>query len=191
PSPSEITGKFSNKNRLDIPIPSILTSSIPNVLSSLDSAVLAVSSTITDAANTATNSARDIAAVAPSLLSQLLSAFDNFKPRNSANISALYAIPLTFYCTRFVPIVASFNTSIANIVFKVSVLQGLYAEITSTGEYSNGSTFAVTQITSAEPLCYSDVAGIQDTRESSVWFLSSQRWVWSSLMTNFSWNLSC
>ncbi|CAG8795058.1 2510_t:CDS:1, partial [Racocetra fulgida] len=45
-----------------------------------------------------------------------------------------------------------------------SALQGPCVEITSTGEYSNGSTFAVTQITSAEPLCFSDVAGVKDTR---------------------------
>ncbi|CAG8771769.1 17329_t:CDS:1, partial [Racocetra persica] len=84
-----------------------------------------------------------------------------------------------------------FNTSIANIALKVSALQGPCVEISSTGEYLNGSTFAVTQITSAEPLCYSDVVGAQDTRGSSVWFLSPLGWVWSGLMTNPNWNLSC
>ncbi|CAG8744770.1 4035_t:CDS:2, partial [Racocetra persica] len=80
-----ITSKFSNQNRLDIPISSIPTPSIPNVLSSLDSAVLAISSAVTNAANTAANSVGDIAAVALGLLSQLLSAFDNFKP-SPANV---------------------------------------------------------------------------------------------------------
>ncbi|CAG8538118.1 16646_t:CDS:2 [Gigaspora margarita] len=73
----------------------------------------------------------------------------------------------------FVPSVVSFNTSIDKIAsLKVFVLQGPCTEITSSGEYSNGSTFAVSQITSAEPLCLSDVTGVQDTRGSSVWFLS-------------------
>ncbi|CAG8564926.1 8959_t:CDS:1, partial [Racocetra fulgida] len=88
PSSSEITGKSSNQNRLDIPIPSIPTSSIPNVPSSVEPAVSAVSSAVTDAANTAANTAGDIAAVASGLLTQLLSAFDNFKPRSpTANVS--------------------------------------------------------------------------------------------------------
>ncbi|CAG8483411.1 10826_t:CDS:1, partial [Racocetra fulgida] len=86
----------------------------------------------------------------------------------------LSAVPHTFYCTRFVPSAVSFNTSIANIALKVSALQGPCVEITSIGEYSNRSTFAITQITSAEPLCFSDVAGVKDTRGSSVWFLSPQ-----------------
>ncbi|CAG8512565.1 14060_t:CDS:1 [Dentiscutata heterogama] len=103
----------------------------------------------------------------------------------------LSAIPLTFYCTRFVPSAVSFNTSIANIALNVSALQGPCVEIASTGKYTNGSSFAVIQITSAEPLCYSNVAGVQDTRGSSVWFMSPQGWVWSGLTTNLNWNLSC
>ncbi|RIB24346.1 histidine kinase-like ATPase [Gigaspora rosea] len=53
-------------------------------------AVSAVSSAVTDVAQTAANSAGDIAAVAPGLLSQLLSAFDNFKPRSPANVSGFF-----------------------------------------------------------------------------------------------------
>ncbi|CAG8609980.1 21945_t:CDS:2, partial [Racocetra persica] len=34
-------------------------------------------------------------------------------------------------------------------------------EITSIGEYSNGSTFPVSQISSAQPLCFSDLAGLR------------------------------
>ncbi|RIB07034.1 hypothetical protein C2G38_2215581 [Gigaspora rosea] len=86
PSSSEITGKSSNQNHLDIPIPSIPTPSIPNVPSSVEPAVSAVSSAVTDAANTAANTAGDIAA--------LLSAFDNFKPRSpTANVSGFFTIP--------------------------------------------------------------------------------------------------
>ncbi|CAG8586372.1 24247_t:CDS:1, partial [Racocetra persica] len=91
----------------------------------------------------------------------------------------------------FVPSAVSFNTSIANVALKVSALQGPCVEITSTGEYTNRSTFAVSKITSAEPLCYSDVIGVQDTRGSSVWFLSPLGWIWSGLTTNPNWNLSC
>ncbi|CAG8528724.1 33894_t:CDS:2 [Racocetra persica] len=90
----------------------------------------------------------------------------------------LSTVPLTFYCTCYVPNTVSFNTSIANVALKVSALQGPCVEITSSGEYSNGSTFAVSKITSVEPLCYSDIAGVQDTRGSSVWFLSPLGWVW-------------
>ncbi|CAG8759861.1 1151_t:CDS:2 [Gigaspora rosea] len=82
----KITGKSSNQNHLDIPIPSIPTPSIPNVPSSVEPAVSAVSSAVTDAANTAANTAGDIAA--------LLSAFDNFKPRSpTANVSGFFTIP--------------------------------------------------------------------------------------------------
>ncbi|CAG8843643.1 5575_t:CDS:1, partial [Gigaspora margarita] len=71
--------------------------------------------------------------------------------------------------------VVSFNTSIANIAsLKVSVLQGLCTEITRTGEFSNGSTFTVSQMTYPELLYLSDVASVQDNRGSSVWFLSPQ-----------------
>ncbi|CAG8796016.1 8070_t:CDS:1, partial [Racocetra persica] len=69
----------------------------------------------------------------------------------------------------------SFNTTIANIALKVSALQGPCIEIASTGEYANGSMFTVSKIASAELLCLSDVAGVQDTRGSLVWFLSPQR----------------
>ncbi|KAF0395995.1 hypothetical protein F8M41_010156 [Gigaspora margarita] len=101
------------------------------------------------------------------------------------------AIPFTFYCTHFVPSMVFFNTSIANVALNISALQGPCVEITSTGEYTNRSSFAITQITSAEPLCYSDVAGVQDTRGSSVWFMSTKGWVWFGLTTNPNWNLSC
>ncbi|CAG8816172.1 20324_t:CDS:1, partial [Racocetra persica] len=57
PSSSEITGKYSNKKRLDIPISSISTPSIPSV----EPAVSAVSSTVIDAANTAVNTATNTA----------------------------------------------------------------------------------------------------------------------------------
>ncbi|CAG8790000.1 11725_t:CDS:1, partial [Dentiscutata erythropus] len=68
------------------------------------------------------------------------------------------AIPFIFYCNHFVPNGVSFNTTIANIALKVSALQGPCVEITSTEEYANRSTFTVSKITSAEPLCLSDVA---------------------------------
>ncbi|KAF0459590.1 hypothetical protein F8M41_000731 [Gigaspora margarita] len=77
----------------------------------------------------------------------------------------LSAILLTFYCIHFVPSAVSFNISIANIALNVSALQGPCVKITSTEKYTNRSSFAITQITFAEPLCYSDVADIQDTRE--------------------------
>ncbi|CAG8601966.1 6058_t:CDS:2 [Cetraspora pellucida] len=82
-------------------------------------------------------------------------------------------IPFTFYCNRFVSNGVSFNTTIANIVLKVSALQGPCVEIASTGEYANRSTFTVSKITSAKPLCLSDVAGVQDTRGSSLFMMSS------------------
>ncbi|CAG8452247.1 15434_t:CDS:2 [Dentiscutata heterogama] len=94
PSSSEITGKYLNKKRLDIPILSIPTPSIPGVepaVSAISSAVINAANT---AANTATNTAGEIAAVAPGLLSKLLSAFDNFKPRSSTvNFSRFFSIP--------------------------------------------------------------------------------------------------
>ncbi|CAG8699643.1 26062_t:CDS:1, partial [Dentiscutata erythropus] len=68
----------------------------------------------------------------------------------------------------------SFNISIANNMLNVSALQDPCVEITSTGKYTNGSSFAIIQITSAELLCYSDIAGVQDTRRSFVWFMSPQ-----------------
>ncbi|KAF0508953.1 hypothetical protein F8M41_018639 [Gigaspora margarita] len=83
PSSSEITGKSSNQKCLDIPISLIPTSSIP---SSVEPAISAISSAVIDAtntaANTAANTASEIAAMALGLLSELLSAFDNFKPRS-------------------------------------------------------------------------------------------------------------
>ncbi|CAG8617866.1 40078_t:CDS:1 [Gigaspora margarita] len=104
---------------------------------------------------------------------------------------AFSAIPLTFYCTHYVQNAVSFNTSIANIALTSSTQKGPCVEITSIGEYSNGSTFPVSQITSAQPICFSDVAGVQDTRGSSVWYLSPKGWIWSGLTTNPNWNLSC
>ncbi|CAG8602666.1 10815_t:CDS:2 [Dentiscutata heterogama] len=89
PSSSEITGKSSNQKRLDIPTPSIPTPSIPDVPSSVEPAVSAVSGAVTGAANTAVNTAADIAAKAPGLLSQLLSAFDKFKPRTSSLLNTI------------------------------------------------------------------------------------------------------
>ncbi|CAG8575918.1 15128_t:CDS:2 [Dentiscutata erythropus] len=95
PSSSDITAKSSsNQKRLDIPTPSIPTPSIPDIPSSVEPAVSAVSSDVTNAANTAASTAADIAAKAPGLLSELLSAFDNFKPRSpTANISGFFSIP--------------------------------------------------------------------------------------------------
>ncbi|CAG8783689.1 45349_t:CDS:2 [Gigaspora margarita] len=62
------------------------TPSIPNVPSSVKPAVSAVSSAIIDAtntaANTAANTAREIAMIAPDLLSELLRSFNNFKPKS-------------------------------------------------------------------------------------------------------------
>ncbi|CAG8740068.1 13830_t:CDS:2 [Gigaspora rosea] len=88
PSSSEITGKSSKQKRLDIPTPSIPTPSIPNVPSSVAPVVSTVGGAVTDAANTAANTAGDIAAKAPGLLNDLLSAFDNFKPKSpTANIA--------------------------------------------------------------------------------------------------------
>ncbi|CAG8608373.1 11474_t:CDS:2, partial [Racocetra persica] len=52
----------SNQNHLNIL--SIPTPSTPNISSSVEPAVLAFSSTVADAANTASNTARDIATVA-------------------------------------------------------------------------------------------------------------------------------
>ncbi|CAG8856908.1 33420_t:CDS:1, partial [Gigaspora margarita] len=46
------------------------------------------------------------------------------------------------------------------------------------------------KITSAEPICFGDVAGVQDSRRSSVWFLSPKGWIWSGLTMNPNWNLS-
>ncbi|CAG8634932.1 4613_t:CDS:2 [Gigaspora margarita] len=89
PSSSEITGKSSKQKRLDIPTPSIPTPSIPNVPSSVQPVVSTVGGAVADAANTAVNTAGDIAAKAPGLLNDLLSAFDNFKPKSPTfNIAA-------------------------------------------------------------------------------------------------------
>ncbi|CAG8495802.1 9706_t:CDS:1, partial [Cetraspora pellucida] len=63
-------------------------------------------------------------------------------------------------------------------------LQGPCVEITSTREYANRSMFTVSKITSAELLCLIYIAGVQDTKESSVWFLSSKEWIWSGLTMN-------
>jgi len=94
PSSSEITGKSSKQKRLDIPTPSIPTPSIPNVPSSVAPVVSTVGGAVTDAANTAANTAGDIAAKAPGLLNDLLSAFDNFKPKSpTANIAGLFSVP--------------------------------------------------------------------------------------------------
>ncbi|CAG8767212.1 45554_t:CDS:2, partial [Gigaspora margarita] len=73
---------------------------------------------------------------------------------------------------------------------KVSAQQGPCVEISSSGEYSNGNTFLVSKITFAEPICFGDVAGVQDSRANSVWFLSPKGWIWSGLTTNPNWNLS-
>ncbi|CAG8831581.1 33666_t:CDS:1, partial [Gigaspora margarita] len=86
-------------------------------------------------------------------------------------------IPLTFYCNCYAPSAASFNTSIANIALKASAQQGPCVEISSSGEYSNRSTFTVSKITSAKPICFGDVASVQDSRGSSVWFLSQKGWI--------------
>ncbi|CAG8553327.1 10019_t:CDS:2, partial [Scutellospora calospora] len=53
-----------------------------------------------------------------------------------------------------------------------SIISCPCVEITSIKEYSNESTFPVSQISSAQPLCFSDIAGVKDTRSSSVWYLS-------------------
>ncbi|CAG8839810.1 32675_t:CDS:1, partial [Gigaspora margarita] len=84
----------------------------------------------------------------------------------------------------------SSNTSIANVALKVSAQQGPCVEISSSGEYSNGSIFTVSKIASAEPICFDNVSGVQDSRGSSVWFLSPKEWIWSGLTMNPNWNLS-
>ncbi|CAG8658694.1 4716_t:CDS:2 [Gigaspora margarita] len=118
---SEITDKSSNQKCLDIPISSIPTPSIPNVLSSVKAAVSAVSSAVIDAsntaANTAANTAREIAVAAPGLLSELLSAFDNFKPRsptaNFVDIGSQITGPDIYLAT----ISTSFSTAATILLF--------------------------------------------------------------------------
>ncbi|CAG8818423.1 31728_t:CDS:1, partial [Gigaspora margarita] len=89
------------------------------------------------------------------------------------------------------PSSAFFNTSIANVVLKVYAQQGPYVKISSLDKCSNRSTIIVFKITSAKPICFSNIASIKDSRGSSVWFLSLQEWIWSGLTINPNWNLSC
>ncbi|CAG8456325.1 2028_t:CDS:2 [Gigaspora margarita] len=133
PSSSEITGKSLNQNRLEIPIPSIPTPSISNVPSSIEPAVSAFSSAITNGANTAANTAKDIAAIAPGLLSQLLSAFDNFKPRSpTANVSALLILT-----SSILNIIACFFDLLLFVwVFDlISIIPGIGSQNTGPGIY--------------------------------------------------------
>ncbi|CAG8689734.1 6769_t:CDS:2, partial [Racocetra persica] len=51
-----------------------------------------------------------------------------------------------------------------NAILAIVVLKKTSLGTKRTGEYTNGSTFTVSKITSAEPLCFSDVVGIKDTR---------------------------